>query len=87
MEITKDIPAKRGILHRVDSITIELDERIARVDINSSEGHHQARVDLIPLITATTTTQKAIIRGFIKAIIAAAVEVEESTLLEVLPEK
>jgi len=85
MDIIKDIPAKTGVAHSVERITINLTEKIAYVEIHPLGGPHTVvPIPILDVFTkySVTTQQKNIIKGFFRYVIADAVEVVESTITE-----
>jgi hypothetical protein len=84
MEITKDIPAKLAVPHAIRRIMFNINEKIANVNVEV-EGVPvlSIDVDLVPLLTAATTTQKNTIKGFFKEIIAQAMAIEAATVPEI----
>jgi hypothetical protein len=85
MEILKDIPAQTSITHEIRIIAINLELRKAYVDVTpKGVPGKNIEVDIAPIIAAATTTQKNTIKGFIKKIIAAAMEIDEATVPAVL---
>lgn len=85
MEIIKDIPAKIGIIHQVERVTINLSDKKAYVEIHPVGGIHQiVEIDILQLFIdyTITTTQKNTIKTFFKYIIAKAMDVGEDTITE-----
>ena len=90
MNILKDIPAENAVTHSVDRIVLNIPEEKAYVQIDIPGRSTQTVViDIIQLFSdySVTTTQKKIIREFIKAIIAQAFETDVVNIPEVLTEQ
>jgi len=88
MDIVKDIPAKT-VAHVIERITLNITDKVAYVQIEDPPEHQRTiEVDIFPLFIemGATVTQKNIVRGFIKAIIAKAMEINASTVPEVFSE-
>lgn len=87
MDITKDIPAQTGVLHRVETVAFNLKDKMAYVsievfDTNGME-HRGAAIDVMTILATATDPQKAVIRGFFKQIIAAGVSIALASVPEV----
>ena len=88
MEILKTIPAKENHPHNVNVITFNLNDKQAYVVLEpAAESHRTIMVNLMPLLQAATPTQKTVIRGFFKKVIAAAAEIAENDLPEIFVEQ
>jgi len=87
MDLTKDIPAQTGILHRVDTITFSIKDKMAYVNIEVYDANgmdiHGAAVNVMDMLATATDPQKAVIRGFFKQIIAAGVDIALASVPEV----
>lgn len=81
MQITKTIP-QEDVVFNVRLITLNPSSRIAMVRIDSTEGRQNVEVDLTEILSKATSTQLNIIKGFIKAIGAAALKVAVSELAD-----
>lgn len=90
MDITKDIPAQTGVTHRIQTISFNLEDKMAycHIEIYDSEGMHvhSTSVDVMPILATATDPQKAVIRGFFKQIIAAGVAVALGSVPEIFTE-
>jgi len=81
MEILKDVPARVAVPHSIRRIVINIEEKIANVNIERpGEPMSSIDVNIVPILEAATTTQKNVIKGFIKTIIAAAMVIDEATV-------
>ena len=80
MDILKTIPEKVGVTHHVRAINIEISSRMAYVSIEvPGEGHKPTiPVDIMELLAGRTTTQQTTVKAFLKAIIAASLEVSDT---------
>ena len=84
MEILKDVPARVAVPHSVRRIVINIEEKIANVNIEiPGEPMHSIDVNIVTLLSGATTVQKNTIKGFIKGLIAAAVEIDAATLPDI----
>jgi hypothetical protein len=83
MEILKDIPARISASHQIAVIVLNIVNKKAYVQMDTPDGPKTKMVDVMPLIEAATTTQRAVIRGFIKNIVASAMEIDVATVPEV----
>jgi hypothetical protein len=76
MDITKDIPAQTGVLHRVENITFSLKDKMAYVnmEVYDSSGMDMkgVAVNVMTILATATDPQKAVICGFFKQVIAEA---------------
>lgn len=78
------VATETAIPHLVERIVLNIEQRTAFVQIDFRDRVGvTVEVNLLPILSAATTTQKNVIRSFIKAIIAEAVEVSQATLPEV----
>jgi hypothetical protein len=85
MDIIKTIPAEVDVIHRVHHINIDFTSKVAIVHIETATGQISNKsVSLTPILSAGTDGQRAVIRGFLKQILAAAVVVDVSAIPEVL---
>lgn len=89
MDILKDIPAIEGSVHKIESITLNITDKVAYVQIEGLLDYQRTvQVDILALFTEmeVTTTQKNTVRAFVKAIIAKAMEIDASSVPEVFSE-
>jgi len=87
MEILRTILAKEDHPHRVNFITFNIDEKKAYVIIEpSSESSKTVVVDVMSLLSMATTTQKNTIKGFLKSVIGAAIEIDSVNLPDIFNE-
>ena len=79
MDIFKTIPEKINVNHNIKQIRLLIDEKKAIVRIEpDDENHYEVLVDLVPILTMITETQKTTIKTFLKKIISEGVEILET---------
>lgn len=87
MNIAKDIPAQKGVVHEIERITFNLTSKKAYVEVRTTETPHKTvEVDIIKLFTdyTSTTTQKNTIRAFFRYVMAEAIEIAENQITETI---
>ena len=85
MEILKTIPAKENHPHNVNVVVFNLTDKKAYVTLEpAAESHRQIMIDVAPILSASTTTQRNTVISFFKKIIAEAIEITEVKVPDVL---
>lgn len=72
MKAVKTIPEQVDVEHSISSILFSLTHKTAQVNVHGGPAVNGGAVDLTPIIAALSDPDKAVIKAFMKDIIAVA---------------